>query len=257
MCPFEVLGKIKTPISCSDVDLSEHALTKLKYLKISYKPKRIPMDKAANYSEWQAVDHALAYLAKAEKLPHRTEGEQVLLNQIPPNSKRLLDLGTGDGRTMALAKLKIPTVEGVALDFSDPMLNQAKKRFTNDKLVKLVKHDFSLPLPVSEIGYFDAVVSSLAIHHLSHERKKQLYQEIFGLLTSGGVFCNLDHVASPSERIHLKFLKEINQTPETEDPSNRLLDVETQLGWLKQIGFVDVDCYWKWLEVTLLVGFKP
>jgi tRNA (cmo5U34)-methyltransferase len=210
-----------------------------------------------NYSEWQTVDHALAYLSKADKLPHRTEAERVLLDQIPPKAKRVLDLGTGDGRTLALLKLNLPNVEGVALDFSDPMLTQAKKRFEKDPLVKMVKHDFSQPLASLMLGCFDAVVSSLAIHHLADDRKRQLYKEIFSLLNSGGVFCNLEHVSSSSQRAHLKFLEAVNQKPETEDPSNKLLDVETQLGWLRQIGFVDVDCYWKWLEIALLVGFKP
>ena len=209
------------------------------------------------YSEWQTVDHASSYLARADKLPHRTEGERVLLDQIPPNAQRILDLGTGNGRTLALVKLNRPTAEGVALDFSEPMLEQARKRFQNDKSVKIVKHDFSLPFPASELGCFDAVVSSLAIHHLAHDRKKELYREIFDLLNPGGVFCNLEHVSSPSQTAHLKFLAAIEQTLETEDPSNKLLDGETQLQWLKQIGFVDVDCYWKWLELALLVGFKP
>jgi cyclopropane fatty-acyl-phospholipid synthase-like methyltransferase len=107
------------------------------------------------------------------------------------------------------------------------------------------------------LGYFDAIISSLAIHHLTHERKKELYTEIFNHINSKGVFCNFEHVASPTERLHRKFFLAIGQMPEQEDPSNKLLDVEVQLRWLRKIGFVDVDCYWKWLEIALLVGVKP
>ena len=215
------------------------------------------MNKAVTpISEWQTVDHALAYLARADKLPHRTEGEKVLLDQIPKHTQRVLDLGTGDGRLLALIKLNKPEVEGVALDFSEPMLEQAKKRFANDKHVSIVKHDFSTPLPQSRLGCFDAAVS-LSHPPLTHPRKKQLYTEIFSLLNPNGVFCNLEHVSSPTENLHRKFLAATGLTPETEDPSNKLLDVETQLQWLREIGFVDVDCYWKWLEIALLAGFKP
>jgi len=124
-----------------------------------------------------------------------------------------------------------------------------------EEWIELVEHDLGLPLP--ELGRFDAVVSSFAIHHLEHERKQVLYAEAFELLEPGGVFANFEHVASATQRLHLAFFEAIGEPIENEDPSDRTLDVETQLGWLRGIGFDDVDCYWKWLEMALLVGVKP
>ncbi len=207
-------------------------------------------------SEWQTVEHALAYLARADRLPHRTEGEKVLLEQIPSRAIRVLDLGTGNGRIMRLVRLHKPDVEGVALDFSEPMLKEAKLTFEKDPKVIIVKHDLGDPLP-NMLGRFDAVVSSLVIHHLTHPRKKELYTEIYNLLNPGGVFCNLERVLSSTENVHQKFLASAGLTHRDEDPSNKLLAVETQLKWFREIGFIDVDCYWKWFEIALIVGFKP
>ena len=201
---------------------------------------------------WTRTDHALDYLERADSITHRTEGESSLLEFIPPTTRRILDLGTGDGRLLALVIRDHPNAEAVAIDFSPAMLDAAQKRFAGDASVAVITHNLDDPLP--DLGKFDAVISCFAIHHLVHERKRALYSEIFGLLNLGGAFCNLEHVASPTPRLHEEFLRGIGFTVETEDPSNKLLDLETQLRWLREIGFVDVDCHWKWRELALLAG---
>jgi tRNA (cmo5U34)-methyltransferase len=204
--------------------------------------------------EWASADHALAYLARADRIPHRTEGEAVILDHVPLGVGRMLDLGTGDGRLLGLLKIERPNARGVALDFSPVLLQRARERFSSDPQIEVVEHDLDKPLPA--LGRFDAVVSCFAIHHLTHERKRSLYDEIFTLLEPGGVFCNLDLVSSPTLTLHKHFLHSINCTPEEEDASNKPLDIQTQLLWLREIGFADVDCYWKWLELALLIGVK-
>ena len=212
-------------------------------------------EQAKNEDEWKSIQHALEYLQRADSIPHRTEGERVLLDHVPLSTKTILDLGTGDGRLLALLRIDRPRIKAVALDFSPPMVEMARKRFADDPLIKVIAHD--LNNPIRKLDHFDAVVSSFAIHHLPHERKRSLYVEAFDLLNPGGVFCNLELVSSPTQKMHEKFLHEIGLTIETEDRSNKSLDVETQLEWLRHDGFIDVDCYWKWLEYALLIGVKP
>ncbi len=205
--------------------------------------------------EWLDSERVGAYRERADEFPHRLEGEGVLLDHVPRNVRRVLDLGTGDGRLLALLQNDRPEMLGVALDFSAVMLTAARERFAGDERIEVVEHDLIRPLP--PLGSFDAVVSSMAIHHLEHERKRALCGEVFDLLEPGGVFANFEHVASPTERLHAAFFAAIDEPLENEDPSDRTLDVETQLGWLREVGFDDVDCHWKWLEMALLVGVKP
>ena len=203
---------------------------------------------------WTSSEHVDDYLQRADQISHRGEGEAALLEFIEASTRRILDLGTGDGRLLAFVRQHHPETEAVAVDFSPAMLESARKRFAMDSRVRVLDHNMDFPLP--PLGTFDAVISSFAIHHVVHERKRSLYREIFDLLNPGGVFCNLEHVASPTQRLHEEFLNRIGFTVETEDPSNKLLDVETQLGWLREIGFVDVDCQWKWRELALLTGVR-
>jgi len=211
---------------------------------------------------WASAEHALAYLGRADAVPHRTEGEAGLLESLPKRVNRVLDLGSGDGRLLALVKTAHPEASAVALDFSPTMLELLRKRFApkagdaaGEAATEIVTHDLEKPLP--PLGTFDAVVSSFAIHHLPDLRKRALYTEIFATLAPGGVFLNLEHVTSATESLHLRYLELAKRKPENEDPANKLLDVETQLTWFREIGFTDVDCLWKWREYALLAGTRP
>ena len=149
-----------------------------------------------------------------------------------------------------------------------------------EKLI-FINEDFGNPSWINSVaryGKFNIIVSGLAIHHQTDKRKKEIYQEIFNLLTSGGLFLNLEHVASPSPWLHHLseefFIDSIYKHSRTSGraetrkeiarryysnplrKANTLAPVETQCSWLKKIGFKKVDCYLKIFEFALFGGVK-
>src|SRR5207237_8097047 len=149
----------------------------------------------AAVNRWPDAQHALAYLESRDQIPHRAEGCAVRL-EVLGQPTRVLDLGTGDGVLVALVRSAWPDVEAVGIDFSPTMLDAARARFADDGAVNVIEHDLDQPLP--DLGTFDAVVSSFAIHHLVDARKRALYGEVLERLLPGGTFANLEHVSSPT-----------------------------------------------------------
>ncbi len=200
--------------------------------------------------EWSDPGRVAEYLSR--EIPHRLTAEQMLLEALPPRVERFLDLGTGDGRMVALVRSHHPEARAVGLDASEPMLARAAERFGGDPLVELRSHELGDPLPVE--GPLDALVSGLAIHHLEDERKRELFGEVRALLVPGGVFVNLDLVSPASPQMHERFRGEIGRAKD--DPSDRLADLGEQLSWLREAGFSEVDCHFKWLELALIVAVR-
>ena len=71
---------------------------------------------------WRSAEHVRDYIERADLISHRGEGEAALLEFIPAATRRILDLGTGDGRLLALVRSTHPDTEAVAVDFSPAML---------------------------------------------------------------------------------------------------------------------------------------
>jgi SAM-dependent methyltransferase len=207
-------------------------------------------------NRWADPEHAAGYLARADRMPHRAEGEAVLVGDLAPAMPgRVLDLGCGDGRLAALVLDAYPGSTAVGVDMSETMLAAAARRFGGPAggPVELVELRMEDPLPTAHPfdEPFDAIVSSFAIHHLPDDRKRSLYAEAAARLAPGGVLANLDVVASPTRALHELWRWEMGVD---DDPSDRLCDVESQLGWLRGAGLDDVDCIWKWRGLALLRG---
>lgn len=200
--------------------------------------------------EWSDQGRVAEYLSR--ELPHRQLAEEVLLQALPAQVDRFIDLGTGDGRLLALVRDRHPEAVAIGLDSSQPMLDRARERFSNDLVVELREHDLRTPL--TEIGAVTVAVSGLAVHHLEDSRKRELFAEIHGLLSPGGVFANLDLVRSASTRLHERFRREIGRIED--DPTDRLAELSEQMTWLRETGFGEVDCHFKWLELALIVAVK-
>jgi SAM-dependent methyltransferase len=200
--------------------------------------------------EWSEPERVAEYLVR--EIPHRQAAEEVLLEALPAQVERFLDLGCGDGRLMALLRSRHPEASAIGIDSSKPMLARAVERFEQEPVLELRIRDLALPL--EEAGPFDAVVSGLAIHHLEDDRKRDLFSEIHMLLRPGGVFANLDLVTPGSPRIHEDFRRRIGRTED--DPSDRLAPLAAQIDWLREAGFDEVDCHFKWLELALVVAVR-
>lgn len=209
------------------------------------------MSAADGRSEWSEPSRVAEYLART--LPFRDVAESLLTEALPGRVGDVLDLGTGDGRLLAVVDRARPGGRLKGLDVSAPMLERAAARFADrrDDPVELEAHDLSEPLQEPPAS-FDVVISGLAVHHTEHERRRDLFREVHAVLRPGGVYAQLDLVQSPTAGLHAEFRRAIGR--EQDDPSDRLAALEDELGWLREAGFREVDCRFKWRELVLLVA---
>ena len=219
-------------------------------------------------------------------IPYANDQLDVMLRLIDANDhpvERFLDLGSGSGLLAIAILARHPAAHATLVDNSEPMMEAARDLLGEDTtLPAFVLADLNDPGWVSTIAHeapFDTIVSGFAIHHLSNERKAALYHELLPLLAPGGLFINVEHVASASTWIEdlwnaamIDSLTEYHEKQRTgqirgmiekeyqslpDQYANQLASVETQLDWLRDAGFADVDCFFKYFELAVLGGRRP
>jgi tRNA (cmo5U34)-methyltransferase len=232
---------------------------------------------------WKLSPIVERFLGLRSSLPLAQEQIGVMLAVLGSRTepvRRFIDLGCGDGILAAAVLGQSPSARGVLVDFSEPMLAQARERLGEfEPQLKFENLDYAAPAWVAAVrpeGPFDAIVSGYSIHHQPDARKRSLYAEIFDLLGPGGWFVNVEHVAPAAplaEELFERYLiearyaqevrsgggrsqeqiaEDIHSRPDRE--ANILAPVEDQCDWLREIGFVSVDCFFKIYELAVFGG---
>ena len=219
-------------------------------------------------------------------IPLAEEQLQIILHIVRLLDKpigNVLDIGCGNGILGELILSNVSKSNCVFLDFSEPMLKEAETSLSPFReratFLRTDYKDENWWRDTVAYGPFDLVVSGYSIHHQTDENKRRIYGDIFRLLEPGGLFLNLEHVASRTRWIesvndellidsfyeyHVRNKGEKSRdeiaTEHHNHPdkgANILAYVEDQCEWLRAIGFLEVDCFFKIFEFALFGGRRP
>ncbi len=180
--------------------------------------------------------------------------------------ERVLDIGAGTGLMSEAVLAAHPSASIVLLDGSEEMLSHAAERLRGAD-VELVAGDMRDALPD---GPFDAVVSSLAIHHVEHEEQALVYRAAAERLRPGGVFVNAEHVRERTpwlERVGRARWRAAAAAAGASEAQlvasdgrmelNRCATTAECLGWLEAAGLEDCECFFAQFYFAVLAGWRP
>ncbi len=212
-------------------------------------------------------------------IPYAIDQLNVMLRLLAANNKpveRFLDLGSGGGALATAVLAQYPNAQAILVDFSEPMLARARERLPQAQIVIADLSVAEWKDSLAALAPVDAVVSGFAIHHLPHTRKQALYREIYDLLKPSGFFINIEHVAPGSAWVEAVFSElmidsmwdyhhrngaDFSREQVATDFVNRgdkianiLAPLDDQCNGLREIGYTDVDCYFKIFELAVFGG---
>ncbi|WP_193171611.1 class I SAM-dependent methyltransferase [Nisaea nitritireducens] len=242
----------------------------------------------ADIPQWNELDTA-AFLAEGDVfVPRREEQIRIVTDRLFEGKTRpacVFDLCSGEGLMTKAILDRDPDVKVTAYDASPGML-KATAKTAGDAATRLTARPFRL----EELDWrfhaepADAVVSSLAVHHLDGPGKARLFRDLFRILTPGGVFVLADLVEPASDAARRSFARqwehEVEQRslalrgdssglerfraldwnhydPRVPDPLDKPSTLVEQTDWLRDAGFEQVDLLWCVAGHVILSAVKP
>jgi tRNA (cmo5U34)-methyltransferase len=235
---------------------------------------------------WREDDSALFIDYGRAFTPARERQQAIIAELVAAVAPaRVVELCCGSGDLLRLLLERLPQARALALDGSPAML--AKTRETcAAQAERLELREFDLaardwrrlaPAP-------DAICSSLAVHHLDGEGKRQLFQDLHAALRPGGVFVLADLIRPDSpagwriaaedwDRAVAERSAEIYGDDRAQQrfaelrwnyfawPDDNTIDhpssVAEHLAWLAEAGFETIELHWLQAGHAIFSARKP
>jgi len=224
-------------------------------------------------TQWADADSCREYLEAAD---HYVVERRTLLSVVASlyrkflgvgSQRVLLDLGCGDGIIAETVYSNDDTLRAIEVDGSPEMLDAARKRLDgvhNAEFRRQTLQEFTAT-PCVEPASIDLVASAFAVHHLRSDEKRALFGVIPAVLKPDGFFLNVD-IVLPDCSLYEDWFYELwgewinarrKRLPSEEDyrgvpsqarenPENQYESLGSQLRMLREAGFMDVECFYRY-----------
>ncbi len=205
----------------------------------------------------------------AAKHPVRKEHLDMLVSIISDgysSDKYILDLGYGSGQVEEMLYAQIPDAHIVGIDNSDVMIELSKKRLGNNfKKLSVIKNSLG-NIETAELpkGNYQYVISIQALHHLTHDQQKKIFQFAHDTLEQGGSFLMIDRIAidiKTFEQAYKSIYEKMFNKPfggykkDIEQKGDYPATPEEHVSWLEEIGLKTV-CLSKKFDRAFILGIK-
>ena len=136
------------------------------------------------------------------------QNEAINILDFDNNDKlTIVDLGAGSGILLEKILKKFTHAKCYYIDYSDDFMKVAKKRLSKySDRVTYIKASFNDDWQSKINEKADAIFSMSAIHHLSSENKKALYEKSYKALKNSGWFINIDEMKTINEDAYVTSL---------------------------------------------------